>query len=212
MITEQDMAEMAVVLKPIVSDRVNQTETKLSKKFETDLAEAFENYHKEHKDEEKEEKSEVEQKQLGGLAEVEIMGIPLGQAAIGGGIALLISELVDGIIGGAVTDRLGETWGPALIKGGSAWAVKQWGAGVIGAKAADTAALFLAWEAIRSLVPIDEWIEDLFKKKEEEEESESKGSRSREKSARSPEHSTGGNGHKSDAMATLRTSLAIGGR
>ncbi|GAJ24420.1 unnamed protein product, partial [marine sediment metagenome] len=59
------------------------------------------------------------------------------------------------------------------------------------------------------LVPIDEWIKDLFKKKEEEE-SESKGSSS---PSHSSESSTGGNGHQPpDAMSTLRTSLATGGR
>lgn len=177
---------------------LDQRDTKLSEKVKADLAEVF------AKANEAEGNEETEQKQLGGLAEVEVMGVPLGQAAIGGGIALLISELVDGIIGRTVTDRLGETWGPALIKGGSAWAVKQWLPGVIGAGAADTAALFLAWEAIRSLVPIDEWIKDLFKKKEEEE-SESSSSHSRESSS-------GGNGHQPDAMTSLRTSLAIGGR
>ena len=200
------MGEQIVELKPLY-DHIEQKNNELSERVKTDIAGIFEDYNKKLT-EKKEEKSEVEQKQLGGLAEVEIMGIPLGQAAIGGGIALLISELVDGIIGGTVTDRLGETWGPALIKGGSAWAVKQWLPGVIGAKAADTAALFLAWEAIRSLVPIDEWIEGLFKKKEEEE-SESKGSSS---PSHSSESSTGGNGHQPDAMTTLRTSLAIGGR
>ena len=187
---------------------LDQRDTKLSEKVKADLAEVFAKANEAGEDE------ETEQKQLGGLAEVEVMGIPLGQAAIGGGIALLISELVDGIIGGTVTDRLGETWGPALIKGGSAWAVKQWLPGVIGAKAANTAALFLAWEAIRSLVPIDEWIKDLFKKKEEEE-SESKGSSSSARSSESShskESSSGGNGHQPpDAMTTLRTSLSIGG-
>ncbi len=191
---------------------LDQRDTKLSEKVKADIAEIFA---KAETSTEKKEEVDQKQEQLGGLAEVQIMGIPLGQAAIGGGIALLISELVDGIIGGAVTDRLGETWGPALIKGGSAWAVKQWLPGVIGAKAADTAALFLAWEAIRSLVPIDEWIKDLFKKKEEEE-SESKGSssssHSSESSSHSSEHSAGGNGHQGDAMTTLRTALTIGGR
>ncbi|MBA7525961.1 hypothetical protein ES705_18121 [subsurface metagenome] len=195
------------------SDLLEQRDTKL----EASIAEML----KPKEPDEVLKKEEVEQeKQLGGLAEVEIMGIPLGQAAIGGGIALLISELVDGIIGGTVTDKMGETWGPALVKGGSAWAVKQWLPGVIGAKAANTAALFLAWEAIRSLVPIDEWIKDLFKKEEEEGSRGSRGSHSKESSSSSshrlppdPEHSTGGNGHGTpDAMSTLRTSLTIGGR
>ncbi len=200
------MNDIKEALKPMFDrmDSVEQNQTELSKSIKADIEQML----KAKEPDEVLKKEEVEQKQLGGLAEVQIMGIPLGQAAIGGGIALLISELVDGIIGGAVTDRLGETWGPALIKGGSAWAVKQWLPGVIGAKAADTAALFLAWEAIRSLVPIDEWIKDLFKKKEEEE-SESKGSSS---PSHSSESSTGGNGHQPDAMTTLRTSLAIGGR
>ena len=209
------MNEIKEALGPLY-DHIEQKNTELSESIKADITEML----KAKEPDEVLKKEEVEeQQQLGGLAEVEIMGIPLGQAAIGGGIALLISELVDGIIGGTVTDRLGETWGPALIKGGSAWAVKQWLPGVIGAKAADTAALFLAWEAIRSLVPIDEWIKDLFKKKEEEEgEGSSAGSRSKESlspsSQKSSEskHSTGGNGHQPpDAMTTLRTSLAIGG-
>ena len=150
-------------------------------------------------------KEEVEQKQLGGIMTTEIAGIPVGKALIGGGVALLISELVDGIIGGTIKEKVGEDWAEAVIKGGSAWAVKAWGAGIIGQPAADAAALFLAFDAIRSIIPIDDWISGLFKKKEEEE-SESKGSTSHRES------STGGNGHQPDAMTTLRTSLAMGGR
>lgn len=119
---------------------------------------------KKETEEKKEEKSEVEQKQLAGVMRTEIMGIPIGQALVGGGVALAVAELVDGLIGATVREKVGGRWAEALLKGGTAWAVKSWGPGIIGAGAADTAALFLAWEAIRSIIPIDEWISGVFKR------------------------------------------------
>ncbi|MBA7559165.1 hypothetical protein ES708_00779 [subsurface metagenome] len=180
---------------------LDQRDTKLSERVKADIAEIFAKA-----EASTENKEEIEHEQLGGIMATEIMGIPLGQALIGGGVALIVSELVDGIIGGAVKERMGVEWAEALIKGGSAWAVKAWGPGILGAKAADTAALFLAWEAIRSIIPIDNWIKGFFKKEEEKEEESSSSS------SHSSESSSGGNGHQPDAMTTLRTSLAIGGR
>ena len=179
-----------------------QRDAKLSENLGTDLEQIWE-AHNQKLAEKKDEPSIIEHEQLAGLTKIEIAGIPVGQALIGGSVALLVSELVDGIIGGAIKDKLGVTWGPAIIKGGSAWAAKRWLPGVIGAKAADTAALFLAWEAIRSLIPIDTWISGLFKKKEEATTSSS--------ASHSSESPSGGNGHQGDAMDMLRLSLA-GGR
>ena len=179
-----------------------QRDAKLSEKVQADIVQIWEDYDKKHA-EKKDKPAVIEQEQLAGLTKIEIAGIPVGQALVGGSVALLVSELVDGIIGGAVKDKLGATWGPAIVKGGSAWAVKSWLPGVIGAKAADTAALFLAWEAISSLIPIDTWISGLFKKKEEATTSSS--------ASHSSESPSGGNGHQGDAMDMLRLSLA-GGR
>ena len=147
-------------------------------------------------------KEEVEHEQLKGLLEVKIMGMPLGKAFVGGGAALLVSELVDGLVAPRIEDMLGKTWGPALLKGGTAWAVKQWGPGLVGREAANIATIFLLWEAVRSIIPIDEWIKKMFAKKE---------ATSSSSESHNPESSSGGNGHHTDAMDTLRLQLA-GGR
>ena len=152
-------------------------------------------------------KEEIEHEQLKGLLEVKIMGMPLGKAFVGGGVALLVSELVDGLVAPRIEDMLGKTWGPALLKGGTAWAVKQWGPGLVGREAANIATLFLIWEAVRSIIPIDEWMKKLFRK----EETASSSSLSPSSSGHSSESSSGGNGHHTDAMDTLRLQLA-GGR
>jgi len=175
-----------------------QRESKLSENIKADLVAML---NKPKEPDEVLKKEEIEHEQLKGLLEVQIMGMPLGKACVGGGVALRGSELGDGLVAPRIEDMLGKTWGPAVLKGGTAWAVKQWGPGLVGKEAADIATLFLVWEAVRSLIPIDEWIKKLFAKKEE----------STSTSSQTSGATSGGNGHASDAMETLRLSLA-GGR
>ena len=183
---------------------VEKTEADIPEVFKSAIAEAFA---KQEKEVEEKVEDKVEQKQLRGILEVEIMGMPLGKAFIGGGIALFVSELIDGMVVPRFEEMIGKTWAPALIKGFGAFAVKQWGAGLIGKEAADIACIFLTWEAVRSIIPIDEWLKKLFAPKE------GASSESSSSSSHSSESSSGGNGHQPvDAMDMLRVQLSAGGR
>lgn len=102
---------------------------------------------------------EVEQRQLAGITGFQIAGIPVGSAAVGGFIALLTSEVIDGLLAGRNVPE-------AFAKLIGAWAVKQWGSRWVGAEAAADAAKFLAFDAVRSFIPLDEWVQKIspFKK------------------------------------------------
>jgi len=108
----------------------------------------------------------IEQRQLAGIAGFQIAGIPFGAAAVGGTVALLTAEIIDGLLAGKNVPE-------AFAKAIGAWAVKNWGARLVGSEAALDAAKFLAFDAVRSFVPIDEWVKKIspFKKQEVSQES-----------------------------------------
>jgi len=103
---------------------------------------------------EKQRQQVIEQRQLAGFAQFEIAGIPVGKAVLGGGLALLTSEIIDGLLAGRNVPE-------ALAKAIGAWAVKNWGVRLVGPEAALDAAKFLAFDAARSIIPIDEWVKKL---------------------------------------------------
>ena len=144
---------------------------------------------------------------LEGIAEqikgIEIAGIPLGEAALGGGSALVVSELTDVFI----IPRLGQTQIPGfVVKAGEALVMVKWGHKVIGADGARVAALFLGYEAVRSLIPMEAWIRNAIRRVAGATAPEGVAS-----SSRSSSSSPKGNGHQVDAMDTLRQALTAGG-
>lgn len=85
-------------------------------------------------------KAELEQAgMLAGITGLEVAGVPLGAAAVGGGAAVLVSGLMDRFLP-QVTGMTGK-----LL---AAWAVVQFGSRFLGKDAAKYAALFLAWDAV----------------------------------------------------------------
>lgn len=76
---------------------------------------------------------------------MEIAGIPVGEAAVGGALAILVDRIV--------INKLDPTnkWG-SWANLGMALVVKKWGGKFLGSKTADAAALILTYEAIADWV------------------------------------------------------------
>lgn len=142
---------------------------------------------------------------IAGIAErirdVQIAGIPLGEAALGGGSALLVSELTDGVL----VPRIPQA-PVALVKGAEAYVMSRWGHRVIGAGGARVATLFLTYDAVRSLIPLDDWVKRLV-----EMITGAVGGGTTSDAYTSAAQGSGGNGHQTDAMDELRTMVAAGG-
>jgi len=96
--------------------------------------------------------AELEAGPLAGVAKMEVWGIPLGKALIGGGIAIFATELIDGFMAAQAPQMRG------IVKlfgaGASQMFAKRW----LGAPTAGAIALLLAFDGIRDLLPLDEFI------------------------------------------------------
>lgn len=152
------------------------------------------------------EKAEMEQAMAGILApitQIEVFGMPLGEAAIGGGLALFTTELIDAFI---TKPPDGVPFTRVLVKGVAAFAMVNFLSGPLGGGAAKTAALFLGFSLIRDLLPIDDWIRNIVKGIKAEPEPETSSSSSGSTESHNP---AGGNGNKpADAMVMLRTTVS----
>jgi len=84
------------------------------------------------------------------VTNMEVMGIPLGQAAMGGVLAILLDRIV---LGKLLAKYNSGTWGP-IINLGVAFAVKKYGGKFLGNKTADATALILTYEAIADWVTL----------------------------------------------------------
>lgn len=137
------------------------------------------------------------------IRDVEVLGIPLGEAVLGGGSALIVSELTDAII----TPRLPNV-PVAALKAGEAFVVSRWGHRVVGAGGARIATLFLTYEAIRALIPLDDWIKQLIERITGS--IGGGGGVETTSSSESSPSSTGGNG-RVDGMDAMRMAVLQGG-
>ena len=95
---------------------------------------------------------------LAGLVKWEVANIPVGAAIVGGGLAAIVNELIDGLI----TPRIKVA--PVVLKGLGAFALVKWGDKLVGKEAAKLGAMFFAYDAIRTIIPFDVWLKGLFKK------------------------------------------------
>ena len=135
------------------------------------------------------------------ISEITILDMPIGDAALGGASALLVSELTDAFVVGRIP-----TVPVVAIKAAEAFVMSKYGHKLIGTQGARMGALFLTWEAIRALVPIDTWISNLISSVA------GGGSSSGNPSSSSETENLGGNGHSAtDGMTLIRTALAVGG-
>jgi len=182
---EKEKNVIPVVDRGYFEEKVAQLEEKLSSRLKQEIEATLSRI--EQKQEEPEEKK-IEQKQFEGIMAIRIADIPLGEALVGGGLALIVSELVDAFfapIKAKIEEKVG--WGEAIVKLGTAYAVKRFR---IMGRAGDIAVLFLAYDVVRSVVPLEEWIKGIFKRGEG-------GEKKEESSSSSHSSYSSGNGNKS---------------
>lgn len=85
----------------------------------------------------------------------EVWGVPVGQAAVGGFVAIFASELIDGFMANQ------QPWQRGLVKLGAAGIAGMWGKRLLGSTGSKAVALLLAFDALRDLSPIDSWADQL---------------------------------------------------
>ncbi len=85
------------------------------------------------------------------ITSFEVWDIPVGQALVGGFTAVFASELIDGFL-----IKQGDIFKGVVKLAGAGVAVK-WGGRVLGSTGSKALAILLAYDGIRSLIPIDTW-------------------------------------------------------
>lgn len=88
----------------------------------------------------------------------EIWGIPVGQAVLGGFVAIFASELIDGFMANQ------PPWQRGLAKLGGAAVAGLWGKRILGSTGAKAVALLLTFDAMRDFTPVDAWAKQLAEK------------------------------------------------
>ncbi len=101
---------------------------------------------------EDEEKAKLEEAGVvSGLTGLEVWDIPVGQALVGGFTAVFASELIDGFLINQ-GDML-----KGVVKLAGAGAAIKWGGRLLGSTGSKALAILLAYDGVRSLIPIDTW-------------------------------------------------------
>lgn len=90
-----------------------------------------------------------------GITDLKVWDVPVGQAAVGGFVAVIGSELVDGFFANQQPMTLG------VIKLASAGILAKWGGRLLGSAGSKAAAIILAYDGIRQILPLDEWAGNL---------------------------------------------------
>jgi hypothetical protein len=101
---------------------------------------------------------EVEQKQGGaleGISKMKVWDIPLGEGLLGGSVAVVFSELVDGFLKNQAERTKG------FLKLVAAGAIAKWASRFLGPTGAKAAAIILVYDGMRQILPIDEWAGNL---------------------------------------------------
>ena len=91
---------------------------------------------------------------LGGIAETDIAGIPVGAALTGA----LCAGVADGLIA-MIPMKLPS----AVVRGAASWGMIEYGPRVVGTTAAQTAGLFLAYDALQEIFNFRGVTRDLFR-------------------------------------------------
>ncbi|MEX2599278.1 MAG: hypothetical protein WD533_06445 [Dehalococcoidia bacterium] len=104
---------------------------------------------------------------LGGLGDIQIFGVEVGRALGGGSIALLASEVIDGFLNvakdadGRIIDQQ-QAIMSGLVKLTAGGFLTQFVSGFVGRDLSNTAALFLAFDAVRDILPLDDLVRNLL--------------------------------------------------
>jgi hypothetical protein len=91
-------------------------------------------------------------------------GVPIEDALIGGFGAVIVLELLQGVLGSGLFGGIGLQTGQLLVKGLASWALANFGPNVGMSKSAATlGAGFIAFDALRQLIPLDDIIKDAMR-------------------------------------------------
>lgn len=95
-----------------------------------------------------------------GIANMQVFGLPLGQAVVGGFVAVFATELVDGLMSKQ------KAYVRGAVKLGAAWAINKWGKKIpfMGEGGVKAVALLLTFDAIRDFIPIDTYAQGIAAK------------------------------------------------
>lgn len=88
---------------------------------------------------------------LGGILDIEVWDIPVGQAVVGGFVSVLVSELIDGFLAKQGDMVIG------IVKLAAAGAAIRWGKPLLGSAGSKAVGILLAYDGIRHILPIDQW-------------------------------------------------------
>lgn len=95
-----------------------------------------------------------------GVANMQVFGLPVGQAVVGGFVAVFATELVDGLMSKQ------QAYVRGAVKLGAAWAINKWGKKIpfMGEGGVKAVALLLTFDAIRDFIPLDTYAQSLAAK------------------------------------------------
>ena len=99
---------------------------------------------------------------LGGIDRFSIGDVKVGHALLGGATATVISEIISGVAPGLGGGAISGNIVAGVLKIGAAGLFGRALSGVVGKQSADAAMLFLAYDAMRDIIPIDVWINQLL--------------------------------------------------
>ena len=91
---------------------------------------------------------------MSGFGGMKFGNIPIGDALLGGASATLVTEVISGFVGTGITGALVKLVAGNMLAGMFS--------GVMGRGATDSARLFITYDAIRDIVPIDTWTSQIL--------------------------------------------------
>lgn len=98
-------------------------------------------------------KTETAKLEDAGVSSMQVFGLPVGQAVVGGFVAVFATELVDGLMAKQ------QAYVRGGVKLGAAWAINKWGKKIpfLGDGGVKAVALLLTFDAVRDFIPIDQY-------------------------------------------------------
>lgn len=97
------------------------------------------------------EEAKLERAAVSTITDMKVWDIPVGEALVGGFTAVFASELIDGVL-----VKQGDMI-KGVIKLAGAGAAVKWGGRLLGSTGSKALAILLAYDGVRSLIPIDTW-------------------------------------------------------
>lgn len=97
------------------------------------------------------EEAKLERSAVSTITDMQVWDIPVGEALVGGFTAVFASELIDGFL-----MKQGDML-KGVVKLAGAGAAIKWGPRLLGSTGSKALAILLAYDGVRSLIPIDTW-------------------------------------------------------